>query len=370
MIPLTKPYLSKTEEQNALKAIRSRHLSADGPFSRKLVDALKSYLKVKYVFLTPSASSGLELALRALQLPVGSEVILPSFTMTSTANAVLACNLVPKFADIEENDLALNLFSVEKNITHKTKAIITVHYDGRIGEIESLAQLARKHKLYLIEDAAAALGSFKTKKAAGTFGDMGVFSFHETKNVICGEGGALVTNNSRLAGIIDIIRDHGTNRSQVLKGVASSYHWEGFGGSFLLSDVLAAIALAQFKKIAVINKKRKEIFQRYYQGLEGIRGAKLPGKNSSTNWHTFYILVPPGSRGEILQKLRKNGIGAAFHYLPLHSSPMGKKLGNKKGDCPVSEKISSSLVRLPIYPDLKLKEQKKIILTVKNLLEG
>ncbi len=358
MIPLTKPYLSQKEIQYATKAIKSGKLGADGKYSIKLIDKLKSYLRVKFVFLVPSASSGLELAIRALELPKDSEIIVPSFTMTSTANAILACGLIPKFVDIEENDLAIDPSCLEKAISKKTKAIITVHYGGRIGQIDKLTKIAKKYKLIMIEDAACVLGAQYMGKKAGTIGDIGVFSFHETKNIICGEGGALVTNDENVAQKIDLIRNHGTDRTKVLKGVASSYNWQTWGGSFLLSDVLAAIALAQFEKMEVINRKRKEIAEKYIKELSQF---VVPKKTKATNWHTFYLLVSPNKRDEMIRYMSKKGVRTAFHYLPLHSSPMGKKMGYKISDCPVTEKIASSIIRLPIYPGLTIKEQKHII---------
>lgn len=362
MIPLTKPFLGKDEIKNAVLAIKSGHIESDGVFSQKVTDFLKKYLTVKFAFLTPSASSALELSLRALKLPDKSEVILPSFTMSSTANAVLACNLIPKFCDIEDKDFSLDPKKVEKMINRKTKVIMTVHYGGRIGPIEELRKISKKHDLYLIEDAAAALGSFKNNKSAGTFGDIGVFSFHSTKNIIGGEGGVLVTNDKLIAERIEVIRQHGTNRNQVMRGVASSYVWQDLGGSFLLSDVLASIIFAQLKKITRITRKRIQIAVKYNKNFEKIGGNMiLPGETKYTNWHTFYFLVKKNRRDEIINKLRSRGVGAAFHYLPLHDSPMGRKMGYKKGDLPVTENIAYSLIRLPIYYALSNKDQKFII---------
>jgi dTDP-4-amino-4,6-dideoxygalactose transaminase len=362
-IPLNKPYLGTEELANVQKSLALGHLAADGSFSQELALALSEYIRAKYVYLTPSASSGMELALRSLDLRVGGEVIVPSFTMSSTANAVLAANLRPVFGDIEEVDLALDPKQVERLIGKKTVAIMVVHYGGRVGRIEELRRIAKEKQVPLIEDAACALGSFYEGRAAGTLGEMGVYSFHETKNVMCGEGGALVTDEDRLVSKVEIIRDHGTNRNEVLKGMASSYDWREWGGSFLMADILAAIVLAQLKKIQIINVMRLAVAENYYKGLQDLAegGLVLPVRTIWTNWHTFYVLVPQKKRDRILRFLRDNGVGAAFHYLPLHSSPMGKRLGFKGKDCPVTERIAGSLIRLPIYPDLTQEEQEYVV---------
>lgn len=369
-IPLNKPYLDRKEIAAVTKVLKSGKLGADYSYSRTLINQLKQYLKTKIVYLTPSCTSAMELALRVLKFDQGGEVIVPSFTMTSTANVILTCGLNPRFVEIEKSNLSIDPVDLEKRINKKTRAIMLVHYGGRVGEIEKIKKIAKAHNLFIIEDAACALGTFYNGISAGNLGDFGAFSFHETKNLVCGEGGCLTTNRASYQDKIDIIRDHGTNRTLVLKGVASSYVWQEWGGSFLLSDVLAAIMSQQMEKVNYITKKRKQIALNYLKRLSELQPKiELASDTPWTNWHTFYFLVPQKKRDKFLNYARSNGVGAAFHYLPLHDSPMGRKLGYKKGQFSITEQVAYSLVRIPIYPGLTDKEQEKVIEVIKKAVK-
>ena len=370
-IPLTKPYIGKEEVQAVINSLSRKDFAADGYYSKKLSLALSKFLTIPYVYLTPSCSSALELAIRALGIGKDDEIILPSFTFTSTANAVMNAGAKVVFAEIEKENLALDPTLLEKYITKKTKAILFVWYGGWVNQIEEIITIAKKYNLFVIEDAACALGTKIVNKYAGTFGDIGCFSFHETKNVICGEGGALVTRHLDLSSEIDIIRNHGTNRAAVLAGMASSYQWIKLGGSYLLSDILASLAFAQFKKIEKINNKRRDIALLYLKNLGNLgKNVWLPTLqvHCVTNWHTFAIRVPAKYQLPIIFELKKRGVRAAFHYLPLHSSPFGKKMGFGDTRFPVTSEISSTIIRLPIYPSLTKEEVGYISKTLRQIL--
>jgi len=370
-IKFNKPYLGREEERMALFAIKKGDLSADGYFGQKLSRTLSSYLNISNVYLTSSCSSALELAVRSLEIGKGDEVIIPSFTMPSTANAVISTGAKVIFSEIERDSLSLDPLLLERIVTKRTKAII-VWYGGFVCQIEKITAIARKYKLAVIEDAACALGTKVGNRFAGTFGDLGCFSFHSTKNIVCGEGGALVTNRKDLCSKIEILRNHGTNRAEVLLGKASSYQWISLGGSYLLSDVLAAIALAQLLKIKKINKKRREIAHYYLNCFKKINKKvwfPFSQREKGTNWQTFAFCVSKEYQLLVISELKKRRIEASFHYLPLHNSPFGKKLMISEL-FPVTEDISSSIIRLPIYPSLKKEEQRYITKSLIDILSN
>jgi len=371
-IKFNKPYLGREEERMALFAIKKGDLSADGYFGQKLSRTLSSYLNISNVYLTSSCSSALELAVRSLEIGKGDEVIIPSFTMPSTANAVISTGAKVIFSEIERDSLSLDPLLLERIVTKRTKAIIVVWYGGFVCQIEKITAIARKYKLAVIEDAACALGTKVGNRFAGTFGDLGCFSFHSTKNIVCGEGGALVTNRKDLCSKIEILRNHGTNRAEVLLGKASSYQWISLGGSYLLSDVLAAIALAQLLKIKKINKKRREIAHYYLNCFKKINKKvwfPFSQREKGTNWQTFAFCVSKEYQLLVISELKKRRIEASFHYLPLHNSPFGKKLMISEL-FPVTEDISSSIIRLPIYPSLKKEEQRYITKSLIDILSN
>lgn len=357
-IPLHKTFWGIEEEEAALYAMRHGTGVGDLSFSEELSKKLGKVLDIKYVLPTGSGTASLELACACI-LKKGDEVILPSFTFSSCANAVLLSGAKPIFVDIELNNYNIDPVEIEKRITKKTKAIMVVHYAGMSCDMDTIMGLARKFKLSVIEDAAHALGAKYNGVSLGTIGTIGSYSFHGTKNAASGEGGAFVTNDKQIFKIAEIIREKGTNRSSFMRGERNKYSWVKIGRSLILSDILSAIALEQVKKIDKITKLRVDNAQYLLKKLNRLSSKiilpKVP-RNTSPNWHIFAVRVPQLVRDHVIKGLRSYGIEASFHYLPLHSSAMGKKLGYKLADLPVSMEVAASLIRLPIYPGLKKSE--------------
>jgi len=295
----------------------------------------------------------------ALEIGPGDEVICPSFTFVSTANAIVRQRAKPVFCDVCEDTLNLDPTDVAAKLTSRTRAVIVVHYGGIACDMDSFQKLARRHRLAIVEDAAHAIGAKYRGRHLGTLGDMGCYSFHETKNLTCGEGGALLTDDRVHAARAEIIREKGTDRAAFLRGEVNKYTWQSEGSSYLLSEVLAAVLAAQWKKLARITRRRREIFQRYMERLAPLQRAgdlTLPfvPAGCETNGHLFYVRLPSErARNRCLANLRGRGIGAAFHFVPLHSSPYGRQFGIQPGALPVTERASRTLLRLPLYPQLR-----------------
>ncbi len=371
-IPLTKPYWGKAEQKAAARAIGEYAGSGDGKYTRKLIEAFKKMTGAAYVLPITSCTHGLELAMRAMNLKEGDEVIVPSFTMTSTANAVVLTGATPVFAEVDPVYFCLDPEDVERKITARTRGIAVIHYAGMAADMERLQKIARKHKLFIIEDAAHAVGAYWNGKMLGTIGDIGVYSFHGTKNISCGEGGVVLTNRKDLVDKMEIYRANGTNRKAYLDGLVDRYSWVGHGTSYFLADILAAILLAQVKIVGKINKKRAVIAAAYSKALKKYSTLLvLPRVSPGTrpNWHIYGIKFHKVEhRNVFLQEMRKKGIDVAYHYVPLHSSTYGKKLHGDRGQLPVTENVFSTLVRLPIYPALTKKNQSYIINSAHKIL--
>lgn len=373
MIPLTKPYWGNQEAEMLLRAFQTTTGVGDGPYSRKLTGRLMSLLQVSHAFPVTSCTHALELSMRALGVGAGDEVILPSFTMTSTANCVVLTGATPVFVEIDPLTYCIDPGDVQQAITRKTRGIVVVHYAGMACDMEKLGHIAKKHKLFIVEDAAHAIGAKYLGKSLGTFGAAGAFSFHGTKNVSCGEGGALVTNDSILAKKIGIFRANGTNRNDFIKGLVAKYHWIGAGSSYFLSDLLASIVLVQLAKLRMINAARTKIAASYTRALSQFSGKiQLPvvSKGTSPNWHIYAIKLPTiAARQQFVEALRGAGIEVSLHYVPLHSSPMGKRVGGNKRKLPITEDVATTLVRLPIYPGLTERELNYITTTARQILK-
>ena len=359
-IPLTKPFWGKREERATVEAIRSFHGSGDGLFTAKLIRKLSDLTGSRYVLPVTSGTHGLELAMIALGVKPGDEVIMPSYTMSSTANCVVLQGGKPVFADIENRTFGIDPTDVQQCITKRTKGIIVVHYAGMPSSIESIIAIAKKHHLFVVEDAAHAIGAYYKGKALGTFGDIGVYSFHGTKNVSCGEGGAVVTNRKDLADHMEIYRANGTNRKAFLKGEIKKYSWVGKGSSYFLSDILTNIVSVQLDQIITINNKRKQIASYFTKHLKQfnmlVELPKVP-RDTKPNWHIYALrFFKPEHRTIFCQIMKQRGVEATPHFVPLHSSLMGKKLGGGKRQLAVTDQVARTLVRLPIYPGLTKKE--------------
>jgi dTDP-4-amino-4,6-dideoxygalactose transaminase len=327
----------------------------------------------RFAFPVPNATNGLEMAVACLHTPPGSEVIVPSFTLSATAVAFVNRGAVPVFADIEKETYCLDPVDVAKKITRRTAGIIVVHYAGMAYRLETFVALAKKYHLWLVEDAAHAIGATYKGRPLGTFGDAGVYSFHGTKNVACGEGGAVVTNNRTLAGRMNIYRAIGTNRQAFLEGKVSLYEWVGLGSSFLLSDILASLAFTQLGRLPEIAKRRGRIASAYTEALRPYTNLlQIPAvpRGVTPNWHIFAVkFVTSDYRKEFVRAMRSRGIEVSTHFMPLHSSPMGRKIALRRSRLPVTEDVARTLVRLPIYPGLTGKELRYILKSSTEVLK-
>lgn len=358
IIPLHKPFWGKEEEKAAILAMRSGSGVGDLSYSTDLATFLSEILEIPYVLPTSSGTAALELACACI-LKKGDEVLLPSFTFSSCANAVMLSGAKPVFAEIEFNTYNLDPQDVEKKVTKKTKAIMVVHYAGASCNMDKILEIARHSKLFVIEDAAHGLGASYKGKHLGTIGNIGAYSFHGTKNAASGEGGAFVTRDRKIFKTAEVIREKGTDRSSFMRGEKKKYSWVNVGRSLILSDILAAIALEQVKKLSKITDMRRKnahYFLKKLQRLSGKIVLPIVTEGTMTNWHIFAIRVPRAVRSKVIRGLRKFGIEASFHYLPLHSSSMGKGLGYASGDLPITEEVAETIIRLPIYPKLKKSE--------------
>ena len=357
-IPFNKPTLQGTELKHIDNAIRDGHLCGDGAYTKKCQELLEKHISANQVLLTPSCTAALEIAALLCDLKEGDEVILPSYTFVSTANAFALRGAKLRFIDIRRDTMNLDENLIEEAITEHTKAIVPVHYAGVACEMDRIKEIANKHGVYIIEDAAQGVDAKYKNSYLGTLSDMGTYSFHETKNFVCGEGGALVINNDEFNERAEIIREKGTNRSKFFRGQVDKYTWVDLGSSYLLSEIQAAFLFGQLESMRKITLQRKAIFEQYYDHLQPLvsKGKlELPyiPEKCTTNYHMFYILLPDQkSRTALIKYLKKKGIEAVFHYIPLHNSPMAKQMGYNHETLPVTEEVSNRLLRLPFYNGL------------------
>lgn len=375
-IPLNKPFLSGNEIVYLSELLASGNLSSDGFYSAACSRVLEELFAIKRILLTPSCTAALELALMLCDLKPGDEVILPSFTFTSTANAILRMGARPVFVDIRSDTLNIDEDSTECAITARTKAIMPVHYAGVGCEMDHLLEIANAYNLHLIEDAAQGVNAFFGGRALGSIGALGAYSFHYTKNYGCGEGGALCINSEEFLDRAEIARDKGTNRGQFLRGEVERYTWVDIGSSFLPSELACAFLYAQLETMELVTRRRQKLARFYDAHLrpleeQGLLFLPAVPEHCRTNYHIYYILLPSVTiRNELMQHLNAQDIGAASHYVPLHSSPMGQKLGYQAGTLPVTESISECLLRLPLYPDLNESDQMRVIDEIGVCLSG
>lgn len=375
MIPFNKAYVTDKEYEYMKDAVNRAHISGDGCYTKKVNRFVEDIFNTKKALMTTSCSSALDMAAILLDLKEGDEVIMPSYTFVSTANAVALRGAKPVFADISEDTLNIDPKDIEKKITKKTKAIFPVHYAGVSCDMDYIMNIAREYDLKVVEDAAQGVNAKYKGKYLGTIGDIGCYSFHETKNYSSGEGGAILINEDEaLIKRAEIIREKGTNRSQFVRGEIDKYSWVDVGSSYLPSDILAALLYAQFEKLDEIQKKRRHVYESYYNGLKDLEKQeklRLPiiPEDCESNYHIFYILLnSEKERNYLMDKLKEKEILSVFHYVPLHSSPMGLKFGYKQGDLPRTENLSSRLLRLPMYADLKDDAIQYIITEIYKLL--
>lgn len=362
MIPFNKPTLVGRELDFIIDAVAAGQLAGDGKYTFKCQAILNDIVGCKSSLLTHSCTAALEMCALLAEIKPGDEIIMPSYTFVSTANAFCLRGGVPVFVDIRPDTLNLDEKLVEAAITSKTRAIVAVHYAGVACEMNFLKKLCKERNLLLVEDAAQALGSEYEGKKLGSFGDLSTLSFHETKNVIAGEGGALLINNDTFKDRAEIIREKGTNRASFQRGEKAKYTWQDLGSSFLPGELIAAFLYAQLMEIEKITQKKREIWYSYFNGLKGLEEkgyVQLPQIPSSChhNGHLFYFLLnDEKTRIKLINFLKGNGIQSVFHYIPLHSSPAGIRYGKKSGSLVQTENISSRILRLPSWNGLNNKD--------------
>ncbi len=374
-IPYSKPFLPAFTADALCSAVASGSLSGNGQYSKRVSKQLQDITHSRFAMLTTSCSHALELACAILADNIResghNEVIVPSFAFSSCANAILNAGLFPVFADIEPDTLNISPEDVLKKITSKTAAIMPIHYAGIAADMESLCSIA-KDEIMIIEDAAQGIGAYWNDSPLGSIGDMGCISFHETKNITCGEGGAFLTSNKKFAEKAEVYIEKGTNRSQFICGMADKYTWVSKGSSYVLAEPLAALLEIGLPFTDEIVKQRQTLFMRYLRAFEELaieNRVRLPHipEYAKSNAHIFYLVLPDNSERDMLMNyLRLKNIDVRFHYIPLHSSPMGISLGFQPNDCPVAEEYSERLLRLPLYPQMSDNQQEYIIETTNN----
>jgi dTDP-4-amino-4,6-dideoxygalactose transaminase len=353
------------------QAFAARQLAGDGPFCRRAEQLLEAAVGTPRALVTTSCTHALEMAGLLLQLAPGDEVIVPAFTFVSTVNAFVLRGARPIFADIRPDTLNLDEARLPALVTERTKAIVPVHYAGVGCEMDAIDAIARASGAVVIEDNAHGLFGAYRGKPLGTFGALATQSFHDTKNVTCGEGGALLVNDARFVERAEILREKGTDRSRFFRGQVDKYTWVDIGSSYVLSDILGALLVAQLEAHREIQAHRARIWHRYATELAGwaaTRDVRLPvvPAHCEQAFHMFYLLLPAARRPAFIEHLKARGVQAVFHYQPLHLSPMGLAQGGKAGMCPVTERVADELVRLPLYNDLDEADQGNVIDAVRS----
>jgi dTDP-4-amino-4,6-dideoxygalactose transaminase len=365
-IPFNKPSIVGSELTYVGQAVAGQHASGDGPFTRRAQAMLEKSFGAKRVLLTTSCTSALELAALLCDLQPGDEVIVPSYTFVSTANAFVLRGARPVFVDIRPDTLNIDERLIEQAITPRTRAIFPIHYAGVACEMDSIMDIASRHGLLVVEDAAQGVSARYKDRWLGTIGHLGCYSFHETKNVSCGEGGALVINDPAMEDRAEILREKGTNRSQFMRGQTDKYTWVDVGSSYLPSDMLAAFLVGQIENMEKITRRRGEIFDLYGALLaplveRGLIRLPMVPSHCSPNYHMFYLLTADiEERVALIAHLRAAGIHAVWHYVPLHSSPFARSLGVPETHLPMTEELSARLLRLPMYFDLTDSEVEEV----------
>jgi len=354
-LPFNRPHVTGREFANMQRAVENLHLSGDGPFTRQCQAWLEQRVGSVRALLTHSCTAALEMAALLIDVQPGDEVIMPSFTFVSTANAFVLRGAVPVFVDIRSDTLNLDERAIADAITPRTRAIVAVHYAGVPADIDAIAAVAQPETIAIVEDAAQALGATYRGRAAGSLGNLAALSFHETKNVIAGEGGALLVNDRRFAERSEVIREKGTNRSKFLRGQVDKYTWVDLGSSFLPSELNAAFLHAQLHEADEITRQRREVWSWYYRRFEdlertGILRRPIVPDDCEHNAHMFYVLVSDlAARSRLIEYLNENGVNAVFHYVPLHSSVAGRRFGRAVGPMTLTNDLADRLVRLPLW---------------------
>jgi dTDP-4-amino-4,6-dideoxygalactose transaminase len=370
-IPFSRTAVMGRELEYVAEAARLQHLSGDGPFTKRCRAWLEQRLGVPAALLTSSCTHALEMAALLLDLKPGDEVIVPSFTFVSSANAFVLRGATPVFIDSRADTLNLDEPQLARLITPRTRAIVVVHYAGVGCEMDAIMDVARRHKIAVVEDNAHGLCGTYRGKALGTFGALSTLSFHDTKNFSCGEGGALIINDAALLERAEIIREKGTNRSRFFRGEVDKYTWVDVGSSYLPSELQAAFLLGQLESESAIQKRRRSIWQAYEKGLAdwaGKQGVRLPTvpAHCGPSWHLFHLMLPNAeARQDLIGHLRSRDTAAVFHYLPLHLSTMGRRFHSVPPSLPVAESAADRLLRLPMYNNMTDGEVADVIAAIR-----
>ena len=379
MIPITKPSLDNSDYRYIKQVLKSKILT-DGYFQQKTEKLLKKYIKSKFVALTHSCTAALEISAILINLKKNDEVIMPSYGFVSVANAVVLRGAKPIFADINPLTLNVSYKDIRKKITKRTKAIYVIHYGGNSCEIDKISKLAKKNKIYLVEDCAHAFLAKNKNKFLGTIGDIGVFSFHETKNLVAGQGGCISINNTSLIKRANSILDKGTDRKKFINNFKSKiiksnnkkyYSWVDIGSEYRASELSSALLYSQMLKAKKIQKKRKYLWNKFNKSINDLKTKKFylikPPEETTSAYHLFVLVFINSKLSlQFKNKMQKSNIAATFHYVPLHKSKMGKKFSNSK--LPITENIYDRIVRLPLFPDMTKKEINKINKNIKAFI--
>lgn len=375
MIKFTEPFITGNEERYIGDTIANKALSGDGPYTAKCSQVLESITHTQKVLLTPSCTAALEMAAILFNIQPGDEIIMPSFTFSSSANAFLLRGAVPVFVDIDDRTLCIDPNKIEAAITPKTRAIMAVHYAGAACDMDAIMAIANKHTLYVVEDAAQSLCSSYKGRHPGAIGHLGCLSFHATKNIIAGEGGALLINDKSLMDRAEIIREKGTNRKQFLRGDVDKYTWQEMGSSYLPSEPTAAFLYAQLEQAETITKKRVSIWNRYQtvfkeQLSPSVKTPFIPDI-CQHNAHIYYLILPTTyQRNLFIEKMKQNNIQCTFHYAPLHLSPAGSAHGRTHGTLSQTETIADCLVRLPLHNNLTETDVDTVIQSTIDIIQS
>jgi dTDP-4-amino-4,6-dideoxygalactose transaminase len=373
-IRFVQPDLTNEDIQTVVAALQANQLGGNGEVGQRVQAQLRRLVGTGHALLTTSCSHALEMAMMALDIGAGDEVIVPSFAFVTAASAIVRQGARPVFAEIDEFTFNLNPDDVARRITPRTRAVVCVHYAGQGCQMDELMALARQHDLYVVEDAAQAIGAKYGGRSLGTFGHAGCFSFHITKNIVAGEGGAFVTGDDDIARRAEIIREKGTNRSAFLRGEVDKYSWVDVGSSFVPSDLLAALLGSQLARVEEITQQRLTLWNGYYVGMARLEQAGLVIRprldpRAEINGHIYAFRVAPSIRDRVIEGLKARGIESTFHFVPLHSSPYGQKaLGCRRGDLPVTERVAASLIRLPLHTRLSMDDIEFILEQLEQVL--
>lgn len=375
-IEFNRPFMTGKELEYIAEAKSGNKLAGDGPFTKKCHEWLERTVGCDKALLTHSCTAALEMAALLLDIEPGDEIIMPSYTFVSTANAFVLRGGVPVFVDIREDTLNLDERLIEAAITPQTRAIVPVHYAGVACEMDTILTIAKKHGLKVVEDAAQGVMAYYKGRPLGSIGDLAAYSFHETKNIISGEGGALLVNDPALALRAEIIREKGTDRSRFFRGEVDKYTWQEVGSSFLPSELIAAFLWAQLEESKRITDDRLAIWENYHTILEpleteGLLRRPIVPEDCQHNAHMYYVLLPEDAdREKVLGLLKSKGISSVFHYVPLHSSPAGKRFARMSGELNVTVSHSERLVRLPLWAGLTIEQQERVATILAEALRG